>query len=334
MRKLKVYGVPWHTAHQYELSKLPFMGEYHLQLNPYRYWGEVQRPMPENMKYVTHYQKGYYDLAILHLDQQSIYDPEIGERLTKGLIYNELNSCIKDIPKIVINHMTPFHDRLETADVIKKIKAMVGNNFMIVNSREAARQWGWGNPIIHGIDAGEWKSLPKEPRCVVSLSPAGMEKAYRRIFLETVARILKQKRVPFYWVNVDINFNNFADYSEFIGRSLVYFNPTWNSPMPRARTEAMLAGCCIVTTPYHDANTFIKDGVNGFLTSRAPIVDPRIMDNPQFTADLIEKLVMLEPEKARAVGAEGRKTAMEIFSVERFHQQWVNFITKIVGIKL
>lgn len=334
MRKLKIYGVPWHTSHQRELANLPFVGEYNLQINPYRYWGDVQRPMPPNMKYVDHYERGYYDLAILHLDQQSIYDLSIGERLSKGRIYNELNSVVDDIPKIVINHMTPFHDRLETADVIKRIKSMVGNNFMVTNSREAAKQWGWGYPIIHGLNPNDWWDLPKEPRCVVSLSPAGMEKAYRRIFLESVIRLLKTKRVPFSWINVDISFNTFDDYRDYIGRSLVYFNPTWNSPMPRARTEAMLSGCCIVTTPYQDIDTYIKDGVNGFLTSKARIIDPRVIDNPQYSADLIERLVMNEPELAMKIGQEGKKTAIDKFHISNFHNQWIKFITEVVGIKL
>lgn len=334
MRQLKVFGIPWHTTHQFSLSQLPFMGEYALQINPYRTWADTQRAMPENVHYVTHYEKGKYDLAIFHIDQQCIYNPEKGDRISKGRLYNEVNKIVDDIPKVVINHMTPFHDKYETADVIKMIKAMVGNNFMVCNSYEAQKQWGWGHTIIHGLNPNDWWDLPKEPRCITTLSPAGMEKAYRRIFLETVVRILSQKKVPFYWVGVDRKFNNFDDYREFIGRSLVYFNPTWQSPRPRARTEAMMSGACLVTTPYQDADTFIKEGVNGFLTSRKRITDPRIMDNPNYAADLIERLVMREPELAVKVGQEGKKTAQELFSQEKFHEQWVKFITEVIGIKL
>jgi len=111
MKKFKVFGVPWHTAHQYELAKLPFIEQYDLIVNPWRYWGGVQRPMPENMQMVQRYEKGKYDFAILHIDQQSIYDPANDDRITKGRLYQELNELITDIPKIVINHMTPFHDK-------------------------------------------------------------------------------------------------------------------------------------------------------------------------------------------------------------------------------
>ena len=319
------------TGHQHELAKLPFIGEYDLLLNPWRSWGFTQRPMNPKMKYVTEYKKGYYDFAILHIDQQSIYDPEQGDRISKGRLYNELNEIITDIPKIVINHMTPFHDKYETDYVINVIKQMVGDNFMIVNSHEAAKQWGWGYPIWHGMSIDEWEDLPKEPRAVVALSPAGMEKAYRRIFLHTVMRLLKEMGVPFFWIGTEKKFNTFDDYRQFLGRSLVYFNPTWNSPMPRSRTEAMLSGCCTITTPYHDADQFIKNADNGYLTTMEQIRDPRVMDNPKFAADLIKHLVLDYPEKAREVGLKGRKTAQELFNSEAFAKRWEEML-KIAGI--
>jgi glycosyltransferase involved in cell wall biosynthesis len=156
-----------------------------------------------------------------------------------------------------------------------------------------------------------------------------MEKAYRRIFLHTVKRYLDEMGVPFFWVGVDRKFSNFNDYRDYLGRSLVFFNPTWQSPRPRARTEAMLSGACIVTTPYHDANTFIEDGVNGFLTGKGGVKDPRIMDNPRYAADLIKRLVLDEPELAMKVGQEGKKTAIKLFNTENFTKQWGEVLKEI-----
>ena len=146
-----------------------------------------------------------------------------------------------------------------------------------------------------------------------------------------VRRLLKDKGVPFVWIGPDKKFGSQEAYSDYLGRSLVYFNPTYQSPRPGARTEAMLAGCCIVTTPYQDADTFIEDGVNGFLTSKARIKDPRIMDSPEYTANLLEKLVMKEPELAIRIGKEGRRTAMQLFSHDKFAEQWKNYL-KGIGI--
>lgn len=327
MKKLKVFGIPWHVGHQYELVKLPFIEHYDLLINPYRVWGENSRPLSSKFRFVTSYKRGYYDLAILHVDQQSIYDPAKGDRIQKGKLFLEVKSVIgNDIPIVVINHMTPFHDKYESPYVVEFIKKMTEGCHMVVNSHQAAKQWGWGTPIIHGMDISEWYDLPKEPRAVTVLTPAGMEKAYRRIFLHTVKRYLDEMGVPFVWIGVDRKFNNFEEYRNFLGRSLVFFMPTWQSPMPRARTEAMLSGCCIVSTPYHDADTFIEDGVNGFLTSKFAFKDPRVMDNPKFTADLIKRLVLDEPDLASRIGQEGKKTAQRLFSQEAFTGQWEAFL--------
>jgi hypothetical protein len=48
---------------------------------------------------------------------------------------------------------------------------------MVVNSHTAAsdKEWGFGHPIVHGMDPGEWFDLPKEPRIFTALSPAGFD---------------------------------------------------------------------------------------------------------------------------------------------------------------
>jgi len=296
-------------------------------LNPYRTWGTSHRPFPDNARWVTHFEKGKYDFAILHVDQQSVYNPEMGDRIHKGKLYMELREAIgDDCPIITINHMTPFHDKYDSPFVVDFIKKITKGTTMICNSYTAQKQWGWGKVITHGMNPEEWFDLPKEPRCVTVLSPAGMEKAYRRIFLTTVQRMLKEMGVPFTWVGVDRKFNNFDEYRDFLGRSLVFFMPTWQSPRPRARTEAMFSGCCVVSTPYQDADTFIKHGKNGFLTSQSVINDPRVMDNPEATANLIKRLVLKEPELALKIGQEGKKTANKLFTNKQFEDQWYKLL--------
>lgn len=289
--------------------------------------------MPENVKMVPYFKKKHYDLAILHVDQQCIYDPEKGDRISKGKLYTEIKETIgDDCPIVTINHMTPFHDKYDSAYVVDYIKKMAAGTHMVVNSFEARKQWGWGTTIIHGMNPEDWWDLPKEPRCITVLSPAGMEKAYRRIFLTSVIQRLEEKGVPHYWVMANKKCDGFDDYRDFLGRSLVYFNPTWQSPRPRARTEAMFSGCCVVTTGYQDADTFIEDGKNGFLTSKLPITDPRVMDNPEATADLIRRLVFDEPDLAIKVGQEGKKTALKLFTHDKFEAQWEKFLREEVKV--
>lgn len=322
------------ATHQYSLARMPFVETYDLAIEPWRKgFATSQRPLPETIHYVDHFEPGKYDFALLHVDQQCIYDPAKGQRISKGRLFMELRKTIKDLepdlPVLVINHMTPFHDDFESPVVVEYIKEMLQDDFMIVNSYEAAQQWGWGHVITHGLETSEWWDLPKEPRVTIVLSPQGMETAYRRIFITETIRLLQDKEVPVTWVGVTKKFETFDDYRDYLGRSLVFFHGAWQSPRPRSRTEAMLSGCCVVSTPYQDANTFIKDGENGFLTSPEAIADPRIMDNPQKTADLLERLVLKEPELAIKVGQAGKKYAQEHFNKEVFDGQWEALLKKL-----
>lgn len=307
---LRVIGIPWHTAHQYELAKL--FKNYDMLTNHYRDWGTNSRPMPENMKTVIQPNIRDYDLAILHADQQCA-DPEVN----KGKLVREFKELTQGIPRVLINHMTPFDDKLEQDDLIAGMRELVGDIPMITNSKQATEQWGWGTPIIHGLDVDEWYNLPKEPRIICSLSTGGMNKAYRRELLHVTIDILAERGIKLIWLQADHkDLNSFEKYRDYIGRSLVYFNPTWQSPMPRSRTEAMLSGACVVSTRHHDWDSYITDGVDGFI----------IKDNPQSAAKLLEELVTTRITEAREIGRRGRETARKYFNHDRWRQDWIQFL--------
>lgn len=342
---IKIFSLPWHVAHQHELLKLnsengfPFEWTYLVQHT--RKWGEQFRPMPKHLKWVPYYEPGKYDLALLHVDQQCLI-PELG----KSIVFKEIRSQIKDIPIIVINHgTTVYPERFMQMAMLdgyketekdgeewakRKMKELlVGVSAMVVNSHQAKEMWGWGETIIHGLDPDEWFDLPKEPRSVTVLSPSGIgNKYYGRLLLEETRNILREKYgISHLWVGDDVGGIEFASsfdmYREMLGKSLVYFNPTFGSPMPRSRTEAMMSGCCIVTTKHHDVESFIKDGENGFIVN----------DNPEESAEVIASLIF-DYRRAVKVGQEGKKTAIELFNGKRFRQDWVNLIEKVLNIKI
>lgn len=292
-----------------------------------------------NLKEIAQYEEGIYDLAILHLDQQCF--EEMIKTVGKGSVYRDFNNVIKDIPKIVIMHGTPYYPEMFTSDIknenyrelgytkdqvgmssvlIEELKKAIGTNYLICNSEQATKQWGMGDLITHGMDADEWLDLPKEPRVVSMISPGGLDKYYDRAFLLVVKEMLQDKDIYHCHITVDVQFKNFNDYKEFLGRSLVYFNPTKESPMPRARTEAMFSGCCVVTTGNHGAEKFIKDGVNGFIIDR---------NKPEATANLIADLIA-DYQGTLKIGQEGKKTALELFSGERYRNDWVSYINNVL----
>lgn len=313
--------MPWHIGHQYEQLKWPWATFSWLQQWKREYSDKARGDLSDMFKWVPHYEEGKYDVAILHLDQQCI-EPGI-LALGKGMVYRHLNEAIKDIPKIVIMHGTPYYPEVEefenTQVIIDKVKELVGDNYYIVNSHKAREQWGFGKAIIHGMDPKEWWDLPKEPRSVTMISPGGMPAYYDRTFLEYTREALQDMDIQHCHITVDYIPKNWDDYRNFLGRSLVYFNPTRESPMPRSRTEAMLSGSCVLTTPYQDAGTFIKDGVNGFIVPR----------NPEYVAKLIEKLIN-KPQLALQIGQAGKRTALELFSWERYNREWEEYINFVI----
>lgn len=313
---------------QYELLKLPGI-EWTYLINHTRKWAKDARPLPEKLKWTTHYEKGKYDMALIHLDQQCLI-PTLG----KAQLYRDLRKVVTDIPIIVLNHGTPcYPERFTWEDCKKGMKKLVGDVPMVVNSHQAAKDWGFGIPIIHGLDPDEWWDLPKEPRATTFISPAGIGTKYygRQLLAETKNELSSKYGIKHIWIGdireyaphygpLDSVFDNYRD---FLGRSLVYFNPTYGSPMPRTRTEAMMSGCCIITTKQHDAANFIEDGVNGYLVKHNPEMAARVI------ADAIH-----DYKKTVEIGKKGRETALKLFNIDRYQKEWIDLISKVLNKKI
>lgn len=335
-KKLKIWKSPWHLAHDHDLiMALKDDADFDLLINYTRRWDEKTRPFPPNAQWVTHFEKGKYDLAILNIDQQCT-----NLKLNKSNLTRHMKKVIKeiepDLPIVFINHGTPvypetYQDGIASNNYIsdrlrKEIMHFIGKDTMVVNSHQAKRDWGGGNVIIHGMEASEWHfSDVREPRVATFVSQAGIgDKYYNRSFLVSVMDYLKDKHgIYLQWINTPQCFNakNINDYKDFLSRTLIYFNPTFGSPMPRSRTEAMLSGCCIVTTKSHDADKFIVEGYNGFFVEH---------DNVEQAGDLIAKLIKEHYQTAKNIGVNARKTAIELFNRERYRQDWLSLIKKII----
>ena len=324
-RKFRIFDHPWHLGHQFEMLKFPFAEWSWLENYKRKYSSNVRGDMEQSFKWVAAYERGKYDVAILHLDQQC-FEPGIWNS-GKGLMYQDLNKVIDDIPKIVLMHGTPYYPEMyATSDVLKEqLKLFLGDNFMVCNSHRAKEQWGIerSKTIIHGLDPAEWWDLPKESRVVTMISPAGLPMYYDRDLLKAVKDLLEEKSIYHCHITVDWNAQDWADYRNFLGRSLVYFNPTRESPMPRSRTEAMLSGCCVITTPHQDADSFIRNGENGFLCKRSP---KSIVDRILWCLDHYDEAIK--------IGQEGKKTAIELFNLNRYQDDWYNLICDVIDKKI
>jgi hypothetical protein len=334
----KIFNMVWHLAHQDSLLRIPDT-QWSWLINHRRSFSETPRGdmiSKYGIEQVTEYKEGKYDVAVLHLDQQC-FETELWER-GKGSVFRDLNILITDIPKICIMHGTPYYPEYFAIDimpnnykemgytekqigmssvVIDKFKEAVKDcSAIIFNSHRAKEQWGFEDDpraytIWHGMETTDWLDLTKEPRVVTMISPGGLDKYYDRAFMSAVREELLERNIVHCHITVDVQFKSFDEYRKFLGRSLVYFHPSKESPMPRSRTEAMLSGCCVVTTPHQDADMFIKTGENGIIVPR----------NPKVTADIIEGLIY-EYKTAVKIGQAGKETATELFGIDRYIKDW------------
>lgn len=347
MKTISVLNYAWHISHQNSLFQIPNTKWFWLTQykRPYGIGPRGDILKKYNVELVPFFEQGKYDVVVLHLDQQC-FEESLWER-GKGSLFKEVNSVVKGTPKIVIMHGTPYYPESFPSDIqefnyqelgftkdqigmssvlIKRLQEVTADFDMVVfNSHTAQRQWGMegsskATTIWHGLDANDWLDLQKEPRVVTMISPGGLDSYYDRTFLQAVKDMLSERDIYHCHITVDVSFKNFDEYREFLGRSLIYFNPTRQSPMPRSRTEAMLSGCCVVTTCNQDAETFIEDGINGFKALR----------NPKYVCDLIEGLIQ-NYQKAIEIGKKGKETALKLFSKERYDKQWQDMLNQVIA---
>ena len=331
--KLRCFNHPWHLGNQHEIMKTPNI-EWDWLINTRRRYSEMPRGdmiSKYGIKWVTHYEPGKYDFALLHFDQQCL-DDKLWFR-GKGSMLRELSEVVQDIPKIVICHGTPYWPERFPAynefdepcdgisqELIRRAKEATRGCYVIMNSKRAAEQWGFGTPIWHGMDEEEWFDLPKEPRVITMISPAGLPKYYDRDFLQGIREALQEEGIDHCHITVDWSAKNLNDYRDFLGRSLIYINPTKESPMPRSRTEAMLSGCCVLTTPHQDADQFMEDGKNGFIIKER---------NPYAVVEMVKERLANYKETI-AIGQRGKDTARRLFNTERFTTEWRNFVDNAI----
>jgi len=335
--KLKIFDYLWHIPHQFDMMyALRNDCDFYFSLDIKTQWDVGKRPLPPNLKFVANYEPGVYDLALFHIDQQVISPKD-----RKRTIYNDFNRNVNGIPKIVINHGSPVltewfknnaydYDDDQIKEICKKeVKALIGNSTMVVNSYAAAseNEWGFGYPVVHGMNADDWYDLPKEPRVFTAISPGGFDNYYNRDCLNKVAEILSLKYgyiLNHARVNIDSG-SSPEYYKKYLGSSLIYLDPSFRTPMNRARTEAFLSGCCVIQV--EGAHDIERWGINGENIVLVPNDPARISAT---IVDFIEN----KYQQAIEIGKQGKEMAKLEFNPGRYRRDWLNIFDRVMNLTL
>jgi len=314
---LTVLGYTWHEPHQYELSKLGFkyILQYHYKnVSSHGNWNIHKRALPQNVLALCNITNIDYDLNISHLDEECVPTKEpFMSNNWDGMFKSQRKYCTEhSIPQIIINHGVP-----KNLQNIEEMQEIVDDTYCVCNSEQSAKMWNFPNSksIIHGIDPEEFKLGSADNGKVLCSVNYGVLKAkkwyYGYDIYQKVSNNVRIKRL-------DEPFKSFNDYVNGVGKYSVYFNPTLQSPMPRARTESMMMGVPTVSTPYYDWGKYVKDGKNGMLYTTAD--------------EAIEKIKWLleNPKDAKEIGMKGRETAIKHFHIDRYLDDWRKLIHEVI----
>jgi len=314
---LRIADYHWHQAHSYRLSALPAHFDF-VSLST-RHWDPEIRPVPDNYTLnIPEPDLTSYDVILSHLDNWC------DRAELRGAPFRLMNLIAMGAPqavRICIMHGTPDGEgnRMRIHRMLDLSPG--GPPFLVCNSEEAKRGWqlgpGRSRAIIHGYDVDEFWSAKQRKVWAITVCSAGqVSRTYHGVpLLERIRR-----SVPVIWCgyNGDIPyFDTYREYRDFLAESLIYVHTGQRSPMPGARTEAMLSGCCIVTTSNNDADKHIEHGATGFLCDSAK--------------DMIQTIqyLLAHPRDAYRVGQQGREYARRQFDKDRFVEDWLRLLADL-----
>src|SRR5690606_37056235 len=97
-----------------------------------------------------------------------------------------------------------------------------------------------------------------------------------------------------------------------------FFNPIRYTSLGLAVLEAMMLGVPVVALATTELAVTIQNGKNGFIHTDVNYLKEKM------------NLLLEDRELAKKIGEEGRKTALELFNIQRFTMEWYNLFEKAI----
>ncbi|MEM9298993.1 MAG: glycosyltransferase [Bacteroidota bacterium] len=346
-KPLRILQYRWHVPHQYEIHKLPH--EFTLVTDAgtgfTNQWAYDQRPMRQNVKMLSSHQvkPEDYDLAIVHFDENVLCSD-----LSNGVLgpdwgksFKWFMSELKGLPKVAICHGTPpfvgqyaanqqqikhfevyQEERLKLVEVLRDVE-------VVCNSYQSQLEWGFhkSRVIWHGLDPQEIP--PGKPILDVVTHGVDAHRPHYRGAHGAKTILSKLDDFGLSWNThahqgpkmISSSEPGFAStaYRAWIDHLRLhkcYLNTTLRSPMPRSRSEAMIAGVIPVCINNHDVSCFIRNGVDGFYSNE--------------TDELVDFITYVTSNDAarEKISRASRMTAMDVFNHDRFLSEWSELLSQ------
>lgn len=285
---------------------------YALNIPGQKTWDTDYAEIPENY-HVVDYIPDYLDFDII-LSHTSCYRLQILHNVIARIKSDTLDRV--SIPIIRHTHVLP-DVRMDINGQVSSFKRIHLDLDSFI-SEYSAKAWGVKNPrvIEHGIDTEFWHPVPIEGDRINACLSVVNDWPNRdwccgfNLWRETT------NQLPVSVYGKSPGFSLPAESTEHLraiySNHSIFYNTSLHSPVPTVLMEAMACGCAIVSTNNCMIPEIIQHGYNGLLSN-----------DPKELRTLLERL-LANPEEARRLGENARKTIVEKFNLDRFVNSWNN----------
>jgi hypothetical protein len=271
-------------------------------------WDENYAPLPKNYTLLNP-QKGANQIPMwldfdLILSQNKFGQFPVLQGLAQQL----------QVPFISLEHTLPLP--AWTPGYINALHQMRGDMNVFI-SEFSRKGWGWGEDeaevIHHGVDTDLFRptsDIDKKPHILSVVN----DWIKRDVFCGfRLWRDVTNGLLVYVLGNTPGLSMPAKDTKELVSHynaAQIFLNTSLVSPVPTALLEAMSCGCAVVSTATCMIPEVIQNGVNGYI-SNDPAQLRRYLD-----------MLLANPERCKALGAEARKTIVERFGMEKFVERW------------
>lgn len=313
--RLNVITAPTHETYSTNMSWVN--ADFYMFQHPtFKKWNNAFRGMPPNYRLLDE------RLELKQLPQYIDYDVVLSQN--KFGQYDILSQIAKHygLPLISLEHTLPMAEWPPIQ--MQKMKSMQGDINLFI-SEYSKNKWGFDDVpnthvIHHGVDSATFCPGNKErlPR-ILSVVNDWINRDWCCGF--SIWQRVTQG-LPVFPVGdtkgLSRQSNSVEELVDFYQTSQIFINTSTVSPIPCALLEGMSSGCACVSTATCMIPEIIQHGYNGFITN----------DEKEMRGYL--ELLLSDEKLRNELGQNARKTIVEKFSLEKFTENWDNFLRMVI----